>query len=151
MKQMSAPLARYSFTLYLHVGPTVTPVAGRPPKSTSTGVPLKFDPLIVTVLPPPPGPVYGETPVTTGGSSYVYWSAGDVADVPTSVNNWTSTVPAFFEGGTGAVIVESSTTVTSLVYGVLLELTGPKLNEIMPGPLNPTPVTVTVLPPPSGP
>ena len=44
---------------------TVTPVAGLPPKSTVT--PRENpEPTIVTDVPPPTGPLSGDTPVTVG-------------------------------------------------------------------------------------
>ena len=47
---------------------TTTPVAGREPKST-TGVPLKPEPVMVTVVPPAAGPIPGLTPMTIGPCS----------------------------------------------------------------------------------
>jgi len=45
---------------------TVTPVAALPPKLTDAPA-TKFDPLIVTEVPPVVDPVFGETDVTVGG------------------------------------------------------------------------------------
>ena len=44
----------------------VTPVPGVEPKTT-VGVPVKLEPLTVTVLPPAWGPLFGLTEVTVGG------------------------------------------------------------------------------------
>src|SRR5262249_44301562 len=71
---------------------TVTPVAKFAPNLTDdSGV--KFVPLIVTDVPPAPGPLVGSTLVTLGGSAYVNWSAGVMGLVPPCVRTVTSTVP----------------------------------------------------------
>ncbi|MNM85398.1 hypothetical protein D3C81_975110 [compost metagenome] len=50
---------------------TVTPVAAVAPKVTAV-VPLKPEPVIVTVVPPVVGPEVGEMLLTTGAATYVY-------------------------------------------------------------------------------
>jgi hypothetical protein len=47
---------------------TVTLVAGMDPKSTAVA-PVKFVPVMVTVVPPSVGPPDGEIPLTVGGGS----------------------------------------------------------------------------------
>ena len=47
---------------------TVKPVAAVPPKVTAV-VPVKFEPLMVTLVPPVLGPAVGETPVTVGAAT----------------------------------------------------------------------------------
>ena len=47
---------------------TVTPVAGVPPKVTDVA-PVRFVPVIVTVVPPAVGPALGESPVTVGAGT----------------------------------------------------------------------------------
>ena len=47
---------------------TVKPVAAVPPKVTAV-VPVKFEPLMVTLVPPVPGPAVGEIPVTVGAAT----------------------------------------------------------------------------------
>jgi hypothetical protein len=63
-------------------------------------VPIKLEPVMVTVSPPAVLPVFGETEVTVGGGfEYVNWSAGTIADVPEGVVTVTSTVPALATAG----------------------------------------------------
>ncbi|MNK90103.1 hypothetical protein D3C87_1101450 [compost metagenome] len=50
---------------------TVKPVAAVAPKVTAV-VPLKFEPVMMTVVPPVAGPVAGEMLVTAGAATYVY-------------------------------------------------------------------------------
>jgi hypothetical protein len=70
-----------------------TDVAAAPPKLTVAPL-VKPVPVIVTELPPETGPASGVTPVTAGAGSYVYWSAGLIAEVPPIVETVMSTVPA---------------------------------------------------------
>ncbi|MNQ66367.1 hypothetical protein D3C85_808580 [compost metagenome] len=44
---------------------TVTPDADAPPKVTAVA-PVKFVPVMVTLVPPPVGPLFGEIDVTVG-------------------------------------------------------------------------------------
>ena len=53
-------------TIVVPLGFTVTEVPGTPPKFTAVA-PVKLDPVMVTTVPPPFGPVLGEIPVTAGG------------------------------------------------------------------------------------
>src|SRR5262245_9191784 len=48
---------------------TLTPVAATPPNATVAPA-AKFDPAIVTLVPPAGGPDAGVTPVTAGGAMY---------------------------------------------------------------------------------
>jgi hypothetical protein len=72
----------------------------------------------------------------------VNWSAGEVAEVPAGVTTVTSTVP-LLPAGLVAVICVSETTV------IALALLAP--NRTAVAPVNPLPVTVTVVPPPAPP
>ena len=69
------------------------------------------------------------------------WSAGEVAEVPAGVTTVTSTVP--LPAGLVAVICVSETTV------IALALVAPNPTDVAP--VNPLPVTVTVVPPPASP
>jgi hypothetical protein len=55
--------------------------------------PVKFVPVIVTEVPPAPGPVLGATEVTVAPDAYVYLSAAVRALMPPGVVTVTSTVP----------------------------------------------------------
>jgi hypothetical protein len=81
---------------------TVKVVAGTDPKSTFVA-PVKFAPEIVTEVPPEVAPAAGLTESTAGLATYVYWSAGDVADVPPASVTVMSTV-AFEPDGLTAMI-----------------------------------------------
>ena len=87
---------------------TVKLVAGVMPKSTAVA-PVKAVPVIVTVVPPVTGPSVGLMLVTVGAATYVNWSAGEVADVPSTLVTVTSTTPV--PAGSSAMIVESERTV----------------------------------------
>ena len=63
---------------------TVTFVPAFDPKRTEVA-PVKFVPVIVTLVPPPVGPAAGLSPVTVGTAAYVYWSAVLVELVPPGV------------------------------------------------------------------
>src|SRR5208283_1539080 len=119
---------------------TVTLLAPVKPKSTVAPVTNPV-PVIVTVVPPANGPAAGEMPVTVGTGSYVNWSDAEVALVPPGVVTVTSTVPV--PAGETAVILVPDTTVT------LLAPVKPK-STVAPV-TNPVPVTVTVVPPATGP
>ena len=45
---------------------TLNELAALPPNLTAVA-PVKLSPLMVTLVPPPGGPVFGLTPVTVGG------------------------------------------------------------------------------------
>jgi hypothetical protein len=73
---------------------TATSVAATDPKETPVAS-VNPVPVIVTVVPPPDGPVVGETEVTVGAAPvYVYWSAAATALVPAGLVTVTSTVPS---------------------------------------------------------
>jgi hypothetical protein len=73
---------------------SVNDCAGTPPKLTAE-TPRKFDPLIVTDVPPAVVPLLVPRLLMTGAADWiVYRSAADVADVPTLFVTVTSTVPA---------------------------------------------------------
>ena len=63
---------------------TVKPVALLVPNFTAVA-PVKFVPVIVTLVVPPVGPAVGERLVTVGAATYVYWSLALVALVPPAV------------------------------------------------------------------
>src|SRR5215472_9541100 len=69
------------------------------------------------------------------------WSAGEVAEVPAGVTTVTSTAP--LPAGLVAVICVSEITVSALA------LLAPNRTDVAP--VNPLPVTVTVVPPPASP
>ncbi len=82
-------------------------MAGVLPKATAVAL-VKLVPVTVTEVPPPVGPLDGETPVTVGVSAVavqVNWSAGDVAEVPSGLLTWTSTVSAAPTGSTTVRVV----------------------------------------------
>jgi hypothetical protein len=119
---------------------TFTPVAAAVPNLTVVAL-LKFVPLIVTVLPPAVGPVFGLTPVTVGGGAYLNSSAPLVVLVPPDVPTVTWTVPD--PAGATAVIDVSEATL------MLVASAEPNLTAVASPRL--VPVIVTVVPPASGP
>jgi hypothetical protein len=73
---------------------SVNDAAGTPPKLTAE-TPIKFEPLIVTDVPPAVVPVAVPRLVTTGAGDWkVNRSAAEVSDVPAALVTVTSTVPA---------------------------------------------------------
>ena len=120
---------------------TVKPVAGVAPKFTAVA-PLKFVPVMVTVVAPAVGPAVGEMLVTVGAATKVNWSAADVALVPPAVVTLTSTVPALPTGAV-AVICVAELTVKPVAA------VAPKVTAVAP--LKFVPVMVTVVPPAVGP
>ena len=62
----TVPVPAGAVTVRLVAVTPVIPVPGVVPKSTAVA-PVKLDPLTVTELPPPWGPLFGLTPVTVGG------------------------------------------------------------------------------------
>ncbi len=66
--------------------------AGVEPNATAVA-PVKFVPVIVTLVPPAVGPVEGATPNTVGAGTYVNSSPGPVALVTPAVVTVTSTTP----------------------------------------------------------
>lgn len=115
--------------------------AARLPNCTAVA-PVKFDPVIVTCVPPAMVAEFGETPVTVGASGvgvvYVNWSALPGALVPPPVVTRTSTVPVEPAG----VVAErwpASVTVK------LAAPVPPKLTDVAP--VRFVPVMVTWVPP----
>src|ERR1700678_1272801 len=102
---------------------------------------MKPEPLIVTVVPPAPGPVPGLTAVTVGTPVYVKSSEVEVAEVPTVVVTVTATVPV--PAGVEAAIEVELATVTPVAG------TEPK-STIAPL-MKPVPLMVTLVPPAAGP
>ena len=119
---------------------TVKLVADVVPNLTAVA-PLKFVPVMVTVVPPATGPLDGETPVSAGSAINVNWSAADVTLVPSGVVTVTSTVPV--PAGEVAVMVDGLTTVNAVAA------TTPNLTLLAP--VKFVPVMVTVVPPAAGP
>ena len=122
---------------------TVTAVAAPPPNDTVSPA-AKFDPVIVTAVPPATGPETGETPPTAGtpaGAAYVNWSAGPAALVPPGPVTSTSTVPE--PAGEVAVIDDAEFTVTPAA--------APPPNDTVSPAAKPDPVTVTAVPPAAAP
>ncbi len=119
-------------TLVAAVDPNETPVASVNPV-----------PVIVTVVPPPDGPVAGDTEVTVGAAAaYVYWSAATAALVPAGLVTVTLTVPSACAGAV-------ATTAESLSTMTLEAATVP--NDTAVTPVRLEPVMVTDVPPPFGP
>ena len=110
------------------------------PNSTAVA-PLKFAPVMITVVPPATSPLDGETPVTAGVAVNVNWSAAVVTLVPSGLLTVTSTVPV--PAGEVAMIVEELTTVNAVAA------TTPNFTLVVPVKL--VPVMVTVVPPDVGP
>jgi hypothetical protein len=119
---------------------TVKLVAPVPPNVTADA-PVKFVPLTVTVVPPAAGPSLGLTPLTLGGGTKLKWSDVVVALVPPAVVTVTSTTPV--PAGETAVIELAELTAK------LAALVAPNLTALAP--VKPLPLTVTVVPPASGP
>jgi hypothetical protein len=123
---------------------TVTPVAAVVPKSTAVA-PVRFVPVMVTLVPPAVGPEVGLTPVTVGtvaGAANVNLSAVLVAETSVSVLTVTSTVPADPAGLVAAIDVALFT--VKLVAGTV-----PKFTPVAA--VKPVPVMVTLVPPVVGP
>jgi hypothetical protein len=112
------------------------------PKLTTPAL-VKPVPVIVTAVPPASGPAAGATPVTTGsGKVYVKRSAERLAEGPPAVVTVTSTVPA--EPAGAVALMRVALTTVNEVAALL-----PKLTAVAP--VNAVPVTVTTVPPATGP
>jgi hypothetical protein len=120
---------------------TVTDVAAVAPNLTVAPATNAL-PVIVTDVPPFRGPEDGLTPVTAGTESYAKRSEDPVRDVPPGVMTVTSTVPAAW-GGEVAVIEVDELTVNDAAA------LAPNLTAVAP--LRLLPLTVTVVPPATGP
>jgi hypothetical protein len=75
------------------------------PKRTAVA-PVNVVPVIVTLVPPAPGPDDGLIAVTAGGGTNVKWSAEVVALVPPGVVTAMSTVPADSAGTVAVILLE---------------------------------------------
>jgi len=122
---------------------TTTERASAPPKRTSAPTlkaVMKLVPVIVTLVPPPAGPLFGEIDVTVGLVKYVNWSAALVALVPPAVVTVTSTVPV--PAGTMALIELALLTTADCASAL------PNLTAVAPMKL--VPVIVTAVPADAG-
>ena len=102
---------------------------------------MKLLPVMVTLVPPEAGPVFGLMPVTVGAAIYVKWSALEAAEVPPTVVTITSTTPA--PAGSMAVICVDELTVKEVADAL------PNCTAVAPVKL--VPVMVTLVPPDAGP
>src|SRR5262249_40778302 len=104
---------------------------------------VKFDPVIVTCVPPVDGPVLGLTPVTAGGdcATKVNWSLALVALVPAAVVTVMSTAPAALGGATAI----------SCDPAVVNDVAAAPPNAAEVAPPRFVPVMVTLVPPVVGP
>src|ERR1700683_725433 len=98
---------------------------------------------MVTVVPPGPGPLVGEMPVTVGAAVKVYWSALVVGEVPAALVTVMSTVPAAWAGEVTVSEVEEVTMTP-------VPAVAPNLTVVVPL-MKFAPVTITVAAPPVGP
>jgi len=119
---------------------TVNDVAAIAPKVTAVA-PVRFVPVIVTIVPPAAGPDVGEIEVTDGVCTYVNWSADVIALVPPMVVTVTSTAPV--PAGATAVICVAELTAN--------DVAGVAPNETAVAPVKFVPVIVTIVPPAAGP
>ena len=103
---------------------------------------MKSVPVIVTLVPPAPGPDDGLTPLTAGGGTNVNLSAELVALVPPGVVTLTSCAPAVPAGETAMICVGEIGVTTAA-------LDPPNLTAL--GLARFVPVIVTTVPPSVGP
>src|ERR1700680_190537 len=110
-------------------------------------------PVRVTAVPPVRGPALGVTLVTVGAATYVYWSAPDVALVPPGVVTVMSTVPAEAVGTSTVIDVALFTVKQGALPQLVVTCWAPTETLLVenPLPMKPLPVTVTAVPPLSGP
>jgi hypothetical protein len=107
--------------------------AATDPNATEVA-PVRFDPVMVTDVPPPTGPELGLTSVTVGtGTTNVNVSAGPVRLVPLGVVTVMSTGPADSAGEVALIDVAEFTT--------KVDADDPKSTTVAP--VNPVPVMVT--------
>ena len=100
---------------------------------------------MVTEVPPAVGPIFGETPVTEGGSLKVNTSEEEVAEVPASLVTVISVFPAEWAGDTAVICVEEST--VKLAAETPLKATPVPATTFE----KPVPVMMTEVPPATGP
>jgi hypothetical protein len=81
---------------------TVKLVASTDPNLTAVAA-VKREPLIVTVVPPAAGPLFGLTEEMLGAATYVYSEGLVAADVPLGVVTRTFTVPELRFGATAVI------------------------------------------------
>jgi hypothetical protein len=127
-----------AFTVISVADTTFGLVAFTVPKWTAV-VPVKFFPVIVTVSPPPRGPLVGTTFVTDGlggGATYLNLSPATLAEVPPAVVTVTSTVP---------VPLGDRTMVVVPVWPLIVAAFAPKCTDV--GFAKSLPVMVTLVPP----
>jgi hypothetical protein len=120
-----------------------TEVPAVDPKLAVVDPTTKPVPVTVTEVPPATGPAVGLIPVTVGALWNAKSSADDGLEVPPGVETVRSTIPADSAGEVTeqVVVVEQVTAVAAV---------DPKLAVVDPT-TKPVPVTVTAVPPPSGP
>jgi hypothetical protein len=118
-----------------------TTVAAFAPKSTVTPC-WKLEPFTLTVVPPAISPALGETLEIVGAGLYVYVDGPLTADVPAEFVTRMFVDPELRAGEATLIAVSEST----VNVGAFVD---PKRTCVVP--LNPVPVTVTVVPPVVGP
>jgi hypothetical protein len=123
--------------LQLNAVPAVDPNLELEPVPTTKPVPT-----MLTDVPPRSGPADGLREVTVGTASKLNWSAMLVTEVPPGVVTVRSTVAG---SSAGEVTVQLMVVQTTEVAAV-----APKLTVLDPA-TKPVPVTVTTVPPPTGP
>ena len=110
------------------------------PNITATAL-ARFAPVIVTLVPPVVGPKVGLIFVTVGAATYVYLSASEVFEVPSTVTTVTSTVPAVPAGLVTTICVA----VSPVIFAAFLpNMTAVALAKSVP-------MIVTDVPPFTGP
>ena len=119
-----------------------TPVAATPPKLTVVAPMMKFEPLMVTRVPPLDGPDVGVIDVTAGTGMKVKSSAAVLALVPPAVVTSTLTTPEPLGLVAVQVVVELQFTAAAA--------TPPRVT-VVPPTTKFVPVMVTTVPPPVGP
>jgi hypothetical protein len=109
-----------------------------PPNETAVA-PVKFVPVMVTLVPPAVEPLEGLTPLTVGAEARnVNLSAAPVADVPPAVLTVISTTPAAWAGAEAVIDVDETT---------VNELAAVPLNETLVAPIKLVPVIVMLVSP----
>src|SRR5437870_1945076 len=88
---------------------TMKLAAGVPPKDTAVA-PVKFVPVMMTLVPPAVVPLFGLTDETAGRTAKVNLSAADVGETPPAVVTTTSTNPAAWGGDVAVICVIELTT-----------------------------------------
>jgi hypothetical protein len=135
------PAAWVGVVAVMTVGPVTWNDGGAAPPNSTAVAPVKWLPVIVTGVDPPAGPSVGATEVTVGCVT----KENDVpaAAVPPAVTTETPTVPADCDLVVAVIFVPPVTTAKVLADVV------PKSTAVAP--VNPDPVMVTTVAPPTGP